>query len=145
MELLVKRELSGEEAAIECGQGEFEIVGIELAGFFDRPRTRTGTQADVPHTLDNGSYGFLGLFLGFLVGEGEEHVDVGVREEIFASVAAQGQQRNILCGLTSKGPSPHFNEDAVNHSGAAADRSSSISGTLTGLADKRHLPEILIP
>jgi hypothetical protein len=35
VELLVERELAGEEAAVEGGQGEFEVVGIEAAGFLD--------------------------------------------------------------------------------------------------------------
>jgi hypothetical protein len=35
MELLVKRKLAGEEAAIESGEGELEIIGIEAAGFLD--------------------------------------------------------------------------------------------------------------
>ena len=145
VKLLVERELAGEEAAVERGQGEFEVVGIEAAGFFDRARTGTGAQADIPHALNDRSYGFPGLLLGLLVGEGEEHVDVGVGEEIFASVAAESQQRNILRRLAGEGPSPHFNQDTVDHRRAAADRSGAVPGTLAGLADKRHLPEILIP
>jgi hypothetical protein len=35
VELLVERELAGEEAAVEGGEGEFEVVGIEFAGFLD--------------------------------------------------------------------------------------------------------------
>ena len=105
----------------------------------------TGAQADVPHALNDRPDGLPGLLFGLLVGESKEHVDVGVGEQILASVAAQRQQRNILCGLACEGPSPHFNQDTVDHSGAAADRSGSVPGTLTGLADKRHLPEILIP
>ena len=34
----------------------------------------------------------LGLFLGLVVGKGKEHIDVGEREEILASVAAQGEE-----------------------------------------------------
>ena len=36
MKLLVEGELAGEEAAVEGGQGEFEVVGVETAGFFQR-------------------------------------------------------------------------------------------------------------
>ena len=85
------------------------------------------------------------LLFGFLVGESEKHVDVGIREQIFASVAAQRQQGNIRRGLPGKGPTPHFNQDPVDHGRAAADRGGSIPGTLAGLADERHLPKILIP
>ncbi len=145
MELLIEGELAGEEAAVESGQGEFEVVGIEAAGFFDGARTGAGAQADVPHALDDGADSFFGLLLGLLVGEGKEHVDVGVGEEVLASVAAQGEQRNVLRGLSGEGSAPHFNEDTVDHGGAAADGRGAVSGALTGLADKRHLPKILIP
>jgi hypothetical protein len=86
-----------------------------------------------------------GLRLGLFVGEGEEHVDVGVGEEIFAAVAAQGQQGDVLRGLAGKGAAPHFNEDTVDHGGAAADGGRAVAGALTGLADERHLPRILLP
>ena len=145
VKLLVERKLAGEEAAIERGQGEFEIVGIEAAGFLDGAGTGAGAQADVPHALDDGADGFAGLLFGLFVGEGEEHVDVGVGEEIFAAVAAQGQQGDVLRGQAGEGPAPHFNEDTVDDRGAAADGGGAVAGALTGLADKRHLLEILLP
>ena len=55
VELLVERELAGEEAAVEGGQGEFEVVGIEAAGFLDGAGAGAGAQADVPHALDDGA------------------------------------------------------------------------------------------
>ena len=145
VKLLVERELAGEKAAVESGEGELEIVGIEAAGFFHGAGTGAGAQADVPHALNDGANGFPGLLFGFFVGEGEEHVDVGVREEVFASVAAEGEQGDILCRLPGEGSTPHFNEDAVDYGGAAADGGSAIAGALAGLADERHLAKILIP
>ncbi len=145
VELLVERELAGKEATVEGGQGEFEVVGIETASFLDGARTWAGAQADVPHALNNGPDSFLGLLLGLLVGEGEEHVDVGVREEILASVTTKGEERNVLTGLAGEGPAPHFNEDTVNNRGAATDGGGAVPGALAGLADKRHLPKILLP
>ena len=58
VELLVERKLAGEEAAVESGEGEFEIVGVEAAGFLDGARAGAGAQADVPHALDDGADGF---------------------------------------------------------------------------------------
>ena len=145
VKLLVERELAGEEAAIESGEGELEVVGIEAAGFFDGAGTGAGAEADVPHALDDGANGFAGLLFGFFVGEGEEHIDVGVGEEIFAAVSAEGQQGDVLRRLSGEGPAPHFNEDTVDHGGAAADGGRAVAGALTGLADKRHLPQILLP
>ena len=145
VQLLVERELSGQKATVERGEREFEVVGVEASGFLHRPRTGAGPQADVPHALNDCSDGFFGLLLGLLIGEGEQHVDVGVGEQILASVAAQGQQRDVLRGLPGKGSAPHFNEDTVDDSRSPPDRSGAVSGPLTGLADKRHLPEILIP
>ena len=145
VKLLVERELAGEKAAVERGQREFKIVGIEAAGFFDGARTGAGAQANVPHALNDGADGFPGLFFGLFVGEGKEHVDIGVGEEVFASVAAQREQGDVLCGLAGEGTTPHFNEDAVDDGGAAADGGGAVAGALTGLADKRHLPQILLP
>src|ERR1700739_1803879 len=145
MKLLVEREWTGKEAAFKGGQGEFEIVGIEFACFLHSPRAWAGPKADVPHPLDNPSYGSLGRLLGLLVAEGEQHVNVGVGEQILTAIATEGEQGDILRRLAGEGPPPHFNEDTVNHSRAAADRGRTVSGTLTGLADERHLPEILIP
>ena len=145
MKLLVERELAGEEAAVERGQREFEVVGVEAAGFLDGAGAGAGAQADVPHPLDDGADGVLGLRLGLVVGKGEEHVDVGVGEEILAPVAAQGQQGDVLRGLAGEGAAPHFNQDPVHHGGAAADGGRAVSGALAGLADERHLPRILLP
>ena len=145
VELLVERKLAGEEAAVESGEREFEVVGIEAAGFLDGAGAGAGAQADVPHALNDGANGFAGLLFGFLVGEGKQHVDVGIREEIFASVAAQGQQGDVLLRQVGKGPAPHFNQDAVHDRGPPADGRRAVAGALTGLADKRHLLEILLP
>jgi len=145
MELLVKGKLAGEEAAIESGEGEFEIIGIEAAGFLDGAGGGAGTQADVPHALDDGANGFAGLLLGFFIGESEQDVDVGVREEIFAAVTTQGQQRGVLRRQAGIGSTPHFNQNPVDDGGSPADGSRAVAGTLAGLADERHLFEILLP
>ena len=143
--LLVERELAGEEAAVEGGQGELEIVGIEAAGFLEGAGTGAGAQADVPHALDNGAHRLSRLLLGFLVGEGEKHVDVGVREQILAAVAAQGDQGDIRSGLAGEGAAPHFNQDAIDDGRAPADGRCPVPGAFVGLADERHLPKILLP
>ncbi len=36
VELLVEREVAGEEAAVEGGQSELEVVGVEAAGLLER-------------------------------------------------------------------------------------------------------------
>src|ERR1700692_4472114 len=74
MKLLVERKLAGQKPTVERGQGEFEIIRIEFAGFLDGTRTRAGAEPDIPHALDDRPYRFPGLFLCLLVGEGEEHV-----------------------------------------------------------------------
>ena len=145
VELLVERKLAGEETAIESGEREFEIVGVEAAGFLDGAGTGAGAKTDVPHALNDGANGFAGLLLGFLVGEGEEDVDVGVGEEIFAAVAAEGEEGGVLRRQVGEAATPHFDEDAVDNGGAAADGGGAVASTLTGLADKRHLLEILLP
>ncbi len=145
VKLLVERELAGEEAAVEGGEGEFEVVGVEAAGFLDGARGGAGAEADVPHALDDCADRFAALLLGLVVGVGEEDVDVGIREEIFAAVAAEGEQRGVGRGLRGEGSTPHFNEDAVDDRGAAADGGGAVAGALVGPADERHLAQILVP
>ncbi len=145
VELLVERKLAGEETAVEGGEGELKVVGVEAAGFLDRAGAGAGAEADVPHALDDGADRVLRLFFGFVVGKGEEDIDVGVGKEIFAAVTAQGEQGDAQGGLAGKGATPHFNEDAVDHGGAAANGGGAVAGALASLADKRHLAHILLP
>jgi len=145
MELLVEREVSGEEAAVEGGEGEFEVVGVEAGGFFEGAGGGAGAEADVPHALDDRADGLFGLLFGFVVGEGEEDVDVGVGEEVFAAIAAEGEEGDVGHRLAGEGPAPHFNEDTIDYGGTPADGGGAIAGPLTRLADKRHLAQILIP
>src|SRR5580658_1867415 len=80
VELLVKGKLSGEEAAIEGCEREFKVIRIESARFFNRAGTGAGAQADVPHALNDGADGLLGLLFGLLVGKRKQDIDVRVRE-----------------------------------------------------------------
>ncbi len=145
VKLLVERKLAGQKAAVERSQREFQIVGVEAAGFLHGARAGAGAQANVPHALNDGPDGLAGLLLGLLVGEGKQHVDVGVGEEILAPVAAQRQQGDVLRGQLGEGPAPHFNQDAVHHRRSPPDGSRAVPGALAGLAHKRHLLEILLP
>ena len=145
VKLLIEGELAGQVSTVKRGQRELKVVAIEFAGFLDRPRAGAGAQTHVPHALDDGSDRFARLLLGLLVGEGKENVDVGIWEEIFAPVAAQSQQRDALRRQVNKRPAPHFNEDTVDYRRAPPDGRGTVASTLTGLADKRHLFEILLP
>ena len=145
VKLLVERKLAGQEAAVESSEGEFQVVGVEAAGFLHGAGAGAGAQADVPHALNDGPDGLLGLFLGLLVGEGKENVDVGVGEEIFAPVAAQGQQGDVLRRQLGEGPAPHLNQDAVHHRRTPPDGGRAVPGALAGLAHKRHLPQYTAP
>src|ERR1700750_2155806 len=75
VELLVKRELAGEEAAIQGGQCELEISGIKPACFVDGPGTWACPEADIPHSLNDRSDGLFSLLLCLRVSEGEQDVD----------------------------------------------------------------------
>ena len=145
VKLLVEGKLAGQEAAVEGGEREFQVVGVEAAGFLHGAGAGAGPQADVPHALDDGPDGLAGLLLGLLVGEGEQHVDVGVGEEILAAIAAQGQQGDVLRGQFGKGPAPHLNQDAVHDGRTPPDGGRTIPGALAGLAHKRHLPADTAP
>ena len=145
VQLLVERELAGEETAIKRGEGEFEVVGVELSGLLDGAGAWAGAEADVPHALNDEANGFGSLGLDLFVGKGEEYIDVGVGEKIFAAVTAEGEEGDVERGLSGEGAAPHFDEQPVDNGGPAADGGSAVASALTGLADKRHLPQILLP
>ena len=145
MQLLVERKLPGQKAAVERGQGEFQIVRIEASGLFHRARAGAGAQTDIPHALNDGADRlFAGLF-GLLIGKGKKHVDVGAGKEVFAAITAQSQQGGVGGCLSLKGSPPHFYENTINHSGAAAYGCRAIARAFTGLADQSHLLRILLP
>jgi len=45
VKLLVEGEMAGQEAAVEGGQGEFEVDGVEASGFFEGAVAGAGAQA----------------------------------------------------------------------------------------------------
>ena len=137
--------MAGQKAAVERGQGEFQVVGVKAPSFLHRARTGAGAQANVPHALNDRADRVFGAGFDFVVGKGEEHIDVRVREEILAPIATQRQQSHIRRGLVGKGSTPHFNEDTVHDGGAAANGGSAVARSFAGLADQRHLPRILLP
>ena len=145
VQLLVERELAGQEAAVEGGEGEFEVVGVEFTRFLDGAGTGAGAEADIPHALDNEADGFRRLRFHLFVGKGEQDIDIRIGEQVFAAVTAQGKEGDVEGGLSGKGATPHFNKQPVDNGGAAADGGGAVTGPLTGLADKRHLPQILLP
>ena len=144
MELLVEREMSGEEAAVERGQGELEVVGVKAPGFLEGAGGGAGAQADIPHGLDDGAGRIPGRRFGLFVGIDEKDVNVGEGEEILAAVSAQSQQGDGFCGLGGEGAAPHLDQDAVHDSRAAANGGCAVAGALAGLAHQGHLPLILL-
>jgi hypothetical protein len=146
MELLVEREIAGEKAMVEGGKREFEIVGVEAATFLDGAGGGAGAEADIPHGLDDGADGGAGGFFSVVVGECEEDVDVGKGEEVFASVAAEGEHGGFSAGggwILTEGAAPELDEQAIDDGGAATDGGGAVSGALVGLADKRHFAGVL--
>jgi hypothetical protein len=142
VQLLVEREVSGQEAVIEGRKGEFEVVGVEAVTFFDRACGWAGAEADIPHGLNDGADGRAGRFFRVVVGKGEEHIDVGEREEIFAAISAKGEHGRLDGNIGAAGaesPPPELNQHAVDHRGAPADGSRAVTGAVVGLADERHL------
>ncbi len=145
MELLVEGEIAGQEAAVESGESEFEVAGIESPGFLECAVTGAGAQANLPHSLNEDAYDLFAVRLGFIIGKDEQHVDVGVGKKVLAAIAAQGEQSGADRRLAGEGTAPHLNQHTVHHGGTSPDGGGAVSGALAGQADERHLPRILLP
>ncbi len=85
------------------------------------------------------------MLFRLVVGKGEEDIDIGVGKKVFAAVASERDQGDTQAGMTGESPAPHFNQDAVDDGGAAANGGGAVAGSLVGGRDKRHLPLILLP
>ena len=145
VKLLVEGKMPGKEAAVESGQSEFEVDGIEAPGFLEGAVAGAGAEAYLPHSLNDSADDVLAVRFCFFIGEDEEHIDVGVGEEVLAAIAAQGEQRDVARRLAGEGAAPHFDEDAVDHRGTSPDGGGAVSSAFAGQADKLHLPRILLP
>ncbi len=64
----------------------------------------------------------------FLVGDGEEEIDVGEGEEVFAAVSAEGEKGDIGGRLTGEGSAPHLTR-SDRHRRAPPNGRSAVSGT----------------
>ncbi len=143
MEFLVEREVPGEEAMVESGEGELEVVGIEAGTFLDGAGGGAGAEADVPHGLDDGADRGAEEFFSVVVGEGEENIDVGEGEEVFAAVSAEGEHGGFGVGVGLEDAAPEFDEGAIDDRGAAANGSGAVAGAVVGEAHLGHLLGVL--
>ena len=83
----------GDEAPVEQGESEFNVVGIVAVAFLEGADHGAGAQTEIPHGLITAADGLAKLVLHFVVGAKIEQVDVGAREEFLAAEAAYGHQR----------------------------------------------------
>ena len=84
--------VTGDEAAVEQGKCEFNVVGIVTVAFFEGADHGADAQAEIPHGLVTAANGLAHRILQFVVGAKVEKVDVGAREEFLAAKAADGHQ-----------------------------------------------------
>ena len=82
--------VAGDEAAVEQGESEFDVIGIVAIAFLEAADHGAGAQAKVPHGLIAATDGLAILVFDSLVGTKVKEVDIGVREEFLAAEAADG-------------------------------------------------------
>jgi hypothetical protein len=87
---------AGEVTAIQQGNGELEVVGMNPLRLFQRARHGARAQTDVPHRLGAGANLFFVRRLNFFVGAEEEHIHIGAGKQFAASKAARSDQRNVI-------------------------------------------------
>ena len=138
LQSLVEAVVAGDEAAVEQGESEFDVIGIVAVAFLEAADHGAGAQAEVPHGLIAATDGLAKLVFHLFVGTKVEQVDVGVRKEFLAAEAADGHQCQPGWERTAALEPPQRLQQAVDHQGAAADAEHAVAGTLEGLPHGRH-------
>src|SRR5713226_8310397 len=92
VEALVKGGISREQAAVEQGKVKLDVVFLDAPAFLDRAARGADPEPQVPERARKLSDQRLELFFGGLVLEEEQDVEIGVREQHPAAVAAERQQ-----------------------------------------------------
>ena len=81
--------VAADAAAIEQGDGEFDVVGFKAIAFRKAARSWAEFEAQIPQFLREAlDLRLQFLFVGILAVVEKEKIDVGVREEPSAAVAA---------------------------------------------------------
>ena len=136
--------VTGDEAPVEQGKGEFDVIGVVAVAFFEGADHGAGAQAEIPHGLVTPADSLAQLVLHFFVGAKVEKVDVGAGEEFLAAKAADrhqcepGGQRRAALEL------PQRLQQVVDNQGAAADAEHAVAGAIEGLAHGRHLRLVVL-
>src|ERR1700756_4466686 len=118
------------ESAIEKGDGEFEIIGIYPVALLQRARGGACAQTHIPHGLRGATDDFMMVAFDALVRAKVEDVNVGIREELFASEAASGDKRNVQALRSFGDTVPYLADDIIDGGRAAANRGSAVSSPL---------------
>ena len=124
---------AGEVAAIEEGDGEFEIVGVDALGFFQGAGDGAGAEADVPHGLSTSADLIAPGGLDFLVGAEEEDIDVGAGKELAATETAGGDEGDVVLRRDGRDVLPKLAEQGADDLGAAANDRGAVAVALEAL------------
>ena len=136
--------VAGNEAAVEKGKGELNVVRVVAVAFFEGADHGAGAKAEIPHSLVTTADGLAQHVLHFFVCAQVEKVDVGGREEFFAAKAADRHQRDPGRQDRAALELPQGLQQAVDNQGAAADAEHTIACALEGLPHGGHLRLIVL-
>ena len=90
LESLIQPVVAGDKAAVEQGEGEFDIIRIVAIAFLEGTDHGAGPQAEIPHGLIAATNALAKLIFHPLVGAKVEHIHVGAGEEFLAPEATYG-------------------------------------------------------
>ena len=92
-ELAVEADVAGEEAFVKQADGEFEVAVVERAGLLDGVDGLAAAQAAVPQAAYEIGDGGAGSGVEQRPAGEDQQIDIGIREQLAAPVAADGDQR----------------------------------------------------
>jgi hypothetical protein len=141
-EARVEAPRAAEQAPLEQARAHGD-VGVHLGdALADRAHRVAELEADVPQRRDEA----LDLAVAHavaLVGQEHQHVDVGMREELAASIPAHGEQRDLG---RDAAVAPRCGDDAIGQARVRAQERGRIGPREEGVADRRALaPPFVAP
>ena len=139
VQLVEKLSVAGKPSTIEQRNGELDVLGVQTRTLAHWARRRTHTKPKIPQLLIEFTDAILHFRIGLLrLGE-EQQVDIGVRQQELATVAAESEQCQPGGFVQVRGNEllPQALDDGIDQRATPGRGSFAVPGCFKGLANGR--------
>ena len=146
VEAIVELAITREVAAIEQGDGEFEVIGVEAFALGEIAGGRAEFEAQVPNFLRESADGGFQFFASAIAGVQKQNINVGIREQPSAAEAAQRDEGEIggAIRLGRDQFPPQAAGDGFDKGGSACDGGAAVARGVEILLEAREFLRIEI-